>query len=88
MATKKKSPRKGVTAFGAEEMEENGDVFVVLELHHGLGESTRVDLGLEDIETLVKQLRAARKGARNLLRPSFQPLQTVTSRSSRIWPFK
>jgi len=70
--SKKKPPRKGVTAFAAEEMEENGDVFVVLELHHGLGESTRVDLGLEDIEPLVKQLRAARKPATRSLTPRLQ----------------
>lgn len=55
-------PRKGVTAFDAKKIIENGDVFIVLTFHHGLGRMTRLDLGLDEIEPLVKQLRKARKG--------------------------
>lgn len=56
---RKKPPRKDVTAISAEAMEENGDVFVVLEIHHGLGASTRVDLSLSHIKPLVGSLLAA-----------------------------
>lgn len=41
--------RKGVTAFGVEPMEENGDDFFVLTFHHGLGRMTRLDLSSEEI---------------------------------------
>lgn len=71
---KKKPPRKDVTAISAEAMEENDDVFVVLEAHHGGGNSTRMDLWPGDIEPLVRQLREARRQTKTLLK-SFNKLQ-------------
>lgn len=71
----RKPPSKGVTAFSVEAMEENDDIFVVLEFHHGLGKSTRLDLGLEEINSLIGQLRDAKKDARRLRSPRHQILQ-------------
>lgn len=52
-------PRKGVTAWGIEPMEENGDEFFVLTFHHGLGRMTRLDLGAEDVQALTEALTSA-----------------------------
>lgn len=53
-----KPPRKPVTAYEVEAMEENGDEFYVLTFHHGLGEMTRVDLGADDLRDLAALLTA------------------------------
>lgn len=52
-------PRKGVTAWAIEPMEENGDEFYVLTFHHGLGEMTRLDLDAEEVRDLAETLRVA-----------------------------
>ncbi len=49
-------PRKPVTAWEVERFEENGDEFVVLTFHHGLGKMTRLDLGDEDLHDLTRAL--------------------------------
>lgn len=46
-------PRKGVTAWEIEPMEENGDDFFVLTFHHGLGLMTRLDLSPGDVRDLA-----------------------------------
>lgn len=51
-------PRKDVTAWQIEPMEENGDEFYVLTFHHGLGKMTRLDLGDHDVESLIATLSA------------------------------
>lgn len=45
-------PRKGVTAWSVEPMEENGDEFFVLTFHHGLGRMTRLDLWAHEVREL------------------------------------
>lgn len=52
-------PRKGVTAWEVEPMEENGDEFFVLTFHHGLGAMTRLDLGADDVRDLTAVLTNA-----------------------------
>lgn len=52
-------PRKPVTAWELEQMEENGDDFYVLTFHHGLGKMTRLDLSAEDVRDLMVDLSAA-----------------------------
>lgn len=52
-------PRKGVTAWEIEPMEENGDEFFVLTFHHGLGKMTRLDLWAEEVRDLAQALLAA-----------------------------
>ena len=49
-------PRKGVTAFEIEPMEENGDEFFVLTFHHGLGRMTRLDLAADEVQNLIQAL--------------------------------
>lgn len=49
-------PRKGVTAWKAEEFEENGDEFIVLTFHHGLGDMTRLDLWPSEVRDLARHL--------------------------------
>lgn len=52
-------PRKAVTAWEVAPMDENGDAFYVLTIHHGLGRMTRVDLGADEIAGLIASLQAA-----------------------------
>lgn len=58
-------PRKSVTAWEVEPMEENGDEFFVLTFHHGLGKMTRLDLDAEDLHDLGRALTDATATARN-----------------------
>lgn len=51
-------PRKGVTAWEIEPMEENGDEFFVLTFHHGLGKMTRLDLWANEVSDLANMLSA------------------------------
>lgn len=53
------APRKDVTAWEIEPMEENGDEFFVLTFHHGLGTMTRLDLWAEEVHDLAETLLAA-----------------------------
>lgn len=52
-------PRKGVTAWEIEPLEENGDDFFVLTFHHGLGKTTRLDLWPEEVRDLARYLEAS-----------------------------
>lgn len=58
-------PRKGVTAWEIEPMEENGDEFFVLTFHHGLGRMTRLDLDTNDVRELAQLLARAAESNQN-----------------------
>lgn len=59
--TSKLPPRKGVTAWSTEKGADGFDddpPFLILTLHHGLGEMTRVDLSAEEARDLAAALIA------------------------------
>lgn len=49
-------PRKGVTAWDAEVGYDDDPLFVIVTLHHGLGEMTRFDLDAQDARELASLL--------------------------------
>jgi hypothetical protein len=51
-------PRKGVTAWETELGTDDDPLFVILTLHHGLGNMTRVDLSADDARQLAATLVA------------------------------
>jgi hypothetical protein len=57
-------PRKGVTAWETETGFDDDPPFVILTLHHGLGEMTRLDLSAEDANDLAATLMCGAKDAK------------------------